>query len=407
MIPGRTVRRGAEADRAEPPARTGRPLTLVHVLAPAPFGGLESVVASLASGQARRGHRVAVATVLEPEGPMPPAMEEVEEAGAELLRWRIPARGYLREIRAVRDLCDRWEADVVHTHGYRPDVVAGLAARGRGPATVSTVHGFIGGGWKNRFYEWLQRRALRSFDAVVAVSAPLEHELRESGVPADRLRLVRNAAVVPGREGLLARDEARDALGLPEEGFVTGFVGRMSAEKGPDVLLDAVEADPDAFGTVVVVGDGPDRGKLERRSEARGLSGRVRFIGEVPEASRLFRAFDLFVLSSRTEGTPVVLLEAMAARVPVVAARVGGVPDVVGPGEAWLVPPEDPGALARAVQKARRDPDEAVRRAEAAAARLEGDFAVGPWLDRYEAIYREAAGIPAGEGDGVAAGGGA
>lgn len=404
MSSRRAGRGEAAADRTAT-ARVGRGgRVVVHVLAPAPFGGLESVVASLASGQAVRGHRVAVAVVLEPEGEMPPALDRVEEAGAELLRWRIPARGYLKEIRAVRDLCDRWSPDIVHTHGYRPDLVAGLAARRRGPALVSTVHGFVGGGWKNRVYEWFQRRALRSFDAVVPVSEPLERELRDAGVPGDRLHLVRNAAAAAAADGLLPRAEAREALGVGGADFVTGFVGRLGHEKGPDVLLDAVAADPEAFGTVAMVGDGSDRRALERRTAERGLAGRVRFTGRVAEASRFFRAFDVFVLSSRREGTPVVLLEAMAAEVPVVATRVGGVPDVVGPGEAWLVPPEDPEALAGAVREARDDPEEARRRADAASARLERDFDVGPWLDRYEAVYRAVSGLPAGGGGAVATG---
>lgn len=387
--------REAGEDRRPTAGRGSGRLAILHFLAPAPFGGLESTVAGLASGHARRGHRVGVVAVLEPDGIAPTGWGHLEEAGVEVFRWRIPARAYLSEVRAVRDLCDRWSPDVVHTHGYRSDVVAGLTARTRGAPVVSTVHGFLGGGWKNRLYERIQRWVLRSFDAVVAVSEPLERELGSAGVTDDRLHVVRNAAVAGEDVRLLPRKEARAALGLDDAGFVTGFVGRLSREKGPDVLLDAVAADPGPFGTVVLVGDGVDRRELEASAARRGLADRVRFTGEVPEAGRLFRAFDLFVLSSRTEGTPVVLLEAMAAGVPVVAARVGGVPDVVGSGEAWLVPPEDAGALADAVGDARRDREEAERRADAAADRLARAFAVGPWLDRYEEIYRDVAGVRA------------
>ena len=110
----------------------------------------------------------------------------------------------------------------------------------------------------------------------------------------------------------------------------------------------------------------------------------------------MFAAFDVFVLSSRTEGTPIALFEAMAAGVPIVATRVGGVPDVVSPLEAALVPAEDPVALAAEIRAIYRDPATGQRRARAARARLERDFSVAPWLDRYEAIYRlVSAGVPA------------
>src|SRR5204863_8442958 len=117
------------------------------------------------------------------------------------------------------------------------------------------------------------------------------------------------------------------------------------------------------------------------------------------EAARLFPAFDIFVFSSRTEGTPIGWFEAMAARVPVIATRVGGVPDVVTAEEAALVAPNDPVALAAALRAVYRDPAQARARACRAHARLERDFSLGPWLARYERIYRQVSeAAPAGWG---------
>jgi glycosyltransferase involved in cell wall biosynthesis len=111
-------------------------------------------------------------------------------------------------------------------------------------------------------------------------------------------------------------------------------------------------------------------------------------LGQVTEAARLIKAFDVLVLSSRTEGTPMVLFEAMAARVPVVATAVGGVPDVVSQNEALLVPPDRPDELASAIAAVRNDPAAARTRADAAAKRLATEYAVGPWVERYAAVYR-------------------
>jgi glycosyltransferase involved in cell wall biosynthesis len=108
----------------------------------------------------------------------------------------------------------------------------------------------------------------------------------------------------------------------------------------------------------------------------------------VRDAGRLFAAFDLFVLSSRTEGTPIVLFEAMGTGVPIVATRVGGVPDVVSPAEAVLVPPDDPLTLAGEIRAVYRNPAGARERARRARERLLRDFSIAPWLGRYEAIYR-------------------
>jgi glycosyltransferase involved in cell wall biosynthesis len=165
-------------------------------------------------------------------------------------------------------------------------------------------------------------------------------------------------------------------------------VGRLSHEKGANVLLEALPHVSDLPLVVSVAGDGSERVTLQARASALGLAERILWHGAVPDAGRLFAAFDLFVLSSRTEGTPLVLFEAMAVGVPIVATHVGGVPGVVSPAEAALVRPDDPLALAAEIRDVYRNPTAAQRRARAARARLERDFGIAPWLDRYEAIYR-------------------
>jgi len=274
----------------------------------------------------------------------------------------------------------------VHTHGYRPDVVDAAAARRLGIPTVTTVHGFTRGDWKNRLYEYLQRRAHRRFDAVVAVSRPLAEQLIEDGVPAHRVHLVQNAWQETAPP--LDRPAARRAIGLREDGFLIGWVGRLSGEKGPDLLLDALVHLTDLPVTVSVVGNGSEHRSLAARARRLGVERLVRWHGTVPDAGRCFAAFDVFVLSSHTEGTPIVLFEAMAAGVPIVTARVGGVPDVVSAAEAVLVPPADPVALAAAIRQVYYDPAMARARAQRARARLLTDFTVTPWISRYDAIYK-------------------
>ena len=344
---------------------------------------------ALAAGHTRRGHRVHVAAIVEPHEPGHPFVDALRAAGVDVRVLSLPGRAYLRERAAVAQLCRELAPDVVHTHGYRPDVMDAGVARRVGIATATTVHGFTGGGWRNRLYEALQVMSFKRFDAVVAVSRPLAGLLSSRGVHPPRLAVLPNAWS-PGAEPL-ERGAARGALGVPDAGARIGFVGRLTAEKGADVLVDALPHVAAAAAAVSIIGDGPERPALEARTAALGVAARVRWHGLVPDAGRLLRAFDVFVLSSRTEGTPIALFEAMAAGVPIVATRVGGVPDVLSPDEALLVPSEDARALGVAIQQTLSDRDGSARRARAARQRLARDFDAARWLADYERIYRDAA----------------
>ncbi len=366
-----------------PPPRT-EPLTIVHVTAPAPVGGLESVVTALARGHGARGHDVHVVSVFNVGERAFPLADGVSGVTTHVLE--IPPRRYSRERAAVADIARDCRADVLHTHGYRPDVVDAGAAHQLGVPVVTTVHGFAGGGLKSRLYEWIQERAFRRFDAIVAVSRPLVVRLESAGVPAAKVHWIQNAWA-PGLR-FADRGEARRELSLPAEGLVAAWVGRLSREKAPDLFLAALARMGPHAPVAAFIGDGPMAGELHRRATALGLGDRVRWYGVVNAAARLLPAFDAYVLSSRTEGTPIVLLEAMAAGVPVIATRVGGVPDVVSPVEAVLVPPEDPETLARALHELLSNKADAALRASAARLRLRRDFAEGPWLERYEQLYR-------------------
>jgi glycosyltransferase involved in cell wall biosynthesis len=358
----------------------------MHIVAPAPFGGLEHVVETLAAGQLVAGHSVSVIALTD-EGSTPPLLEHLAAARVPVRRLAC-GRHYLRERGELMRAFQASTPRIVHTHGYRPDVQGGAAARQLALAVVSTVHGFTGGDIRNRLYERLQQRALRQFSAVVAVSRPLVDRLVGAGVPPNRIHLVPNA--YRWDTELLPRAAARAELGLsvgPAD-FVVGWVGRLSREKGPDVLVEALARLPDDRARAAIIGDGPDRAALASRAAALGLADRIHWLGTVPRAARCFAAFDCLALSSRTEGTPIVLLEAMAVRLPIVAAAVGGVPDVVSGGEALLVPAEDPAALAVALHQVAADPSAAAARAARAETRLRAERGVDNWLAAYDEVYR-------------------
>lgn len=376
------LRRAAARGRAVHPVG----LTLLHVAAPAQHGGLERVLGLLARSQLAYGHEVHVAAIIDGSPSAYPVLAELRASGVHVHALEIGRRDYLGEREAVAELCHGLRPAVVHTHGYRPDLLDAPVARRAGCAIVTTVHGFTGGDLKNRAYQFLQRRALHEFDAVAAVSNPLRDALRRSGIPADRLHTVRNAFERDAAP--MTRDAARHRLGLPADAYVVGWVGRCSREKGADVLLASLARTSSGSAVVSMIGDGPERTALAARRLPIGLD--VRWHGAVAEAGRHFPAFDVFVMSSRSEGTPMVLFEAMAAGVPIVATTVGGIPDVVSAAEALLIPPENPAALAAALDSVRDDPLAAYERAARASARLTREHSTGPWVHRYNAVYRAA-----------------
>jgi len=357
-------------------------MRVTHVLAPATFGGLERVVHALSTGQQRRGHRVDVVLFLEAGVEEPFLAAQLRGTGVSVVTVVTSGRAYWTQLRRLREHCMAVRPDVIHSHGYLPDVLSRILI-GRVPARrVSTVHGFIGGTRRGRLYEWLQCRAYGSMEAV-AVSKKLAADLVRRGVEEARVHTIPNA-VPPAREPF-SREVARKRLGVSKDLFSIGWVGRVSHEKGLDVLLDATKLLNDLPIQLTVVGDGPARRHLEAfGAEARG---RVNWAGVHDDASRMLAAFDLVVLSSRTEGTPMILLEAMSASVPVVATSVGGIPDVISQKEGVLVPPENPAALAEGIRAVYTDKPAAAKRADAARARLAAEFSVDSWLDRYDSLY--------------------
>ncbi len=360
--------------------------TVVHLLAPAEYGGLESVVTALALGQSAAGDHVTVVPVFSSVDSAPhPLVEALEAECVEVRPIVVSGRDYRGERAAVADILSTTGADVLHTHGYRPDVVDSPIGRKLGVATATTVHGYTGGGWRNRLYEWLQTRSFRHFDGVVVVSAKLRRELIASGVSASRVYLIRNAWSAPASFPDRAATRAR--LGLVDDGPRVAFVGRLSREKGPDVFLRAAALMRTSDVSFSVVGSGPLASECRDLADELGLSERVTWHGSIPGAGTFLPAFDAIALTSRTEGTPMLLLEAMAAEVPIVATGVGGVPDVVTDEEAQLCDPDAPGSIARALDDTLARSTAAAARARAARIRLDEEFAIAPWVSAYGAMY--------------------
>lgn len=254
-------------------------------------------------------------------------------------------------------------AFVVHGHCAYPDGVGvALAAKLLGLPFVVTTHGSdINVYAEQTTLRWQIRWALRRADGVVAVSRALLGKVQRLLAPATpRVVFAPCAGFDPALFVPRSKAEARANLGLAPDARVVLFVGHLVAIKGVDVLVNAwarllAQSNGGQNCQLVLIGHGDNRKALESRVAQAGLSERVSFVGAVAQAevSQWMAAADLLCLPSRNEGTPNVVVEALASGLPVVASRVGGIPELVVDGEnGMLVPPEDPGALADALARA-------------------------------------------------------
>ena len=358
---------------------------VLHVIAPGPVGGAESVVLGLTAGLAAVGVDVVLAVLADARSG--PFISRARAEGRQVEVIDSPGRNYPRDWSGLRRLVRKYNLDLVHSHGYRAEMMGFLAARSERRPVVSTAHGFTDGGRKNRLNQWLAVHALKREDAVIAVSSQLATRLASMGIPADRIATIPNAWRPPAT-GPLDRAAARDQLGLDADAPLLGWVGRLSHVKGADIAIAALARLRNNSALLVFVGDGPDRQGLVAQAAALGIAARVRFVGMVPGAASILPAFDALVLSSRSEGTPMILLETIHAGIPIVASAVGGVPDLLPPGSALLVPPEDPVALASAIDLALADPAAARTRVLTARAHMAECFSPEEWVSRHLAVYQ-------------------
>jgi glycosyltransferase involved in cell wall biosynthesis len=253
-------------------------------------------------------------------------------------------------VREIETHLERVRADVLFCHGYKADLLGRVAARRRRVPVVAVSRGWTGESFKVRLYERLDRFHLRWLDRVVCVSEAQAAKVRRAGVRAERVRVIHNA-VDPER---FADPDPRYRDKLlryfrPRRTLLVGAAGRLSPEKGFDVLVRAAEQVAAEDGSVgfILFGEGPCRARLVQQINAAGLRAGFVLSGFRADLDRFVPHLDLLVLPSHTEGLPNVVLEACAAAVPVVATAVGGTPEVIEDGvSGYLVRPGDADALA-------------------------------------------------------------
>lgn len=334
------------------------PIRILRVIARLNMGGPAIHVSSLAAGLEPRGYETTLVagSLARGEDSMAFLAERLDipvRTIPELQREVSPIDD-ARSVRRMREIIRELRPHILHTHTAKAGAIARAAALVSGAARpailVHTFHGHVLKGYfdpvRTAFFKKVERSLARVTDALVAVSPEVRDELVAAGIaPREKFSVIRLGIPLEERLGDATADlDYRRLYGISESAFVVGWVGRMTDVKDTDAVLEIVRAarDRGLEAVLVMVGDGPDRVRLEQLAHDIGIARSTFFVGYQPEVAGYYRLFDAFLLPSVNEGTPVSAIEALASGTPVVATRVGGVPDVVRDGEdGFLFEPGD------------------------------------------------------------------
>ena len=349
-------------------------LKILHIIDSGGLYGAEMVLLNLVAEQIKQGLEPIIASIGEKGIEEKPLETEAIKRGFRVEKFRMrPGPDYLGALKILK-FARKEDVDILHSHGYKGNILFGLMPkRIRRIPMVATIHGWTSTGngcSRMRVYEWLDSKSLRFMDTVVLVSEAMKSHPRLRHLNQSRVHVIHNGIPIPDAQFNNSTNQRLDQstnqqfnnstnqpldqslINFCSHGFTIGSIGRLSTEKGYKYLIEAfgilIKKGIDA--RLVIMGEGYERQCLENLTREQGLSEKVLLPGYIDEANLYIPLFDVFVISSLTEGLPITLLEAMLSKVPIVASEVGGIPDVLINGDTGiLVQPCKSEAIAEAI----------------------------------------------------------
>ncbi len=354
-------------------------------------GGPDKTILNSPRFLAPAGYRNLCAYLHPPDDPgFEQLRKRAEAAAAPLLS--IPDRGPWdwRVIGRLLEVCRRERVVLWHGHDYKSNALGLLLRRFWPMRMVTTVHGWVKHTRRTPLYYRIDRYCLPRYELVICVSEDLYKECLALNVPAERCLLIENGIDLAEYSRTLTVAEARQPLGIPPGRVVVGAIGRLSAEKGFDLLIRAVDrlirAGLDV--ELLIAGEGEEEPRLRALATELGCGERVRLLGFQAKVKELYQAFDVFALSSIREGLPNVLLEAMALQVPVLATRIAGVPRLIDDGKnGLLIQPGSVDELTRALERLLHDAELRRRLAHAGHETIASRYSFAERMRKIQAIY--------------------
>ncbi|QVL31139.1 glycosyltransferase [Telmatocola sphagniphila] len=329
-------------------------------------------------------------------------MHSSRDAGFEKLRDK--ARDKQTELLSVHDegpldyrvvprmlkICREQQVDIWHGHDYKTNALGLLLKRFHPMRLVTTLHGWVHNTHRTPLYYRIDQLTLRYYEKVICVSEDLYKLARQAGVPATRCELLENGIDLEDYKRRKSITEAKEELGFRTDRLLIGACGRLSAEKGFDILIAAVGhlLQNFPFVELAIVGEGEEKAKLEQIIRDWSLQDHVKLLGYRSDVPQLYEAFDIFALSSHREGLPNVVLEAMATEVPVVATAVNGVPKLIREGEnGLLVRAGQVEDLREALQRLVEEASLRQRLGSRARQTVENEFSFAKRMDKLRRMY--------------------
>jgi len=330
------------------------------------------------------------------------ALEEEAKKNSLLVKiFHCKGKFDIRTVFEIRKYVRQNQIILIHSQGYKSNFYSLLSGSNTKIKRIATCHNWLGNGIKMKFYENLDKLLLNNFDKLIAVSDILRDEIIRNRIPKEKVMVINNGvdiekfrlqAVGDEPDATSYRLQVRKSLGIGEDEKVVGTVGRLSKEKGHIYLLEAVAKVISEFPAIklLIVGDGPLKKALQATSSRLHLEDKVIFTGVRNDIPGILSIMDIFVLPSLKEGVPIALLEAMAAQKPIVATKVGAVPNLIEDKKmGLLIEPKDADAIANSIISLLKD--EVMKKAIAinALEKVKNEFSSSIMAQRYSEVYKE------------------
>jgi len=356
-------------------------------------GGAEQVVFDLARGLDSSRYTISVCSILDITGPQGLYAARLRDAGVDVVSLGLTRKWQLRRAMALQGVIDDLQPEILHCHMFHANVLGRWIGHRAGvPHIVSTVH--VAERRRRPWRFWLERKTDPFGTITVCVShSVLQFQSKRTHIPRERFTVIPDGVDTARFAGPSRPPaEVRAELGIAADSKVIGSVGRLVAQKGYRYLVRAFARVVDELGDVelVIAGEGPEMSMLQRLARQSGCARRVHLLGRRTDVVDLLHAFDVFAMPSIYEGFGLVLVEAMAAGVPVVASAVDSLPEVLGENGPGLplgrtVPPADPSQLADALIDVVENPDSA--QVQRALAHAREHYDVSTMVAGYAGLY--------------------
>lgn len=368
-------------------------MRILHLINSGGMYGAEVMILTLVKEQKKQGLLPTIGIISTAEEHPKPLLIACQDAGVSYHSFIMKAGYSNRGVREILLYLQREGVSVVHNHGYKANILMGVTSSRcrRGARLVSTVHGWTATSGFSRIavYESLDRLILRRADSVVVVSRSMLADPRLRSISPEKLHYIPNGISHEYDELSLLDPILRSFC---NQSFIIGCIGRLSVEKAHRCLLEALHilCCQGIDVKLLLFGDGPEMGGLQELVVELNLDDRVLFAGFKKDAAAYMKLMNVFVLPSLTEGSPIVLLEAMRSGIPIVATNVGGIPDMLTDQvSALLVDSGSKVSLAEGIKRIIDDPELASRIGAEGKIAFLRDFTDTNMAARYQLVYLE------------------